>query len=786
MRLNTHAWVLGLAALLAACGSDGRPNMGDDGGMGGDGGQDTPPTTLFLSTPLAGQTNGVASAFELGCSEAVCTFECSLDGAAFEACDASVAFGPLAPGSHSLAVRATDAAGNVETEPQVHAWTLGFGYRSAVANYQAVCAISGEGALYCWGDDGDGLLGDGPIEADETATPVRVGSDSDWEELFAGHDAFCGRRANGLYCWGYHYVLGDELAEEPVTAPTLYSDTLVSLSAGYDTACGLDADGALYCVGNGGDGLLGDGNDQPHYAATPTAVGTDRYTQVAVGDQHACAVRADGRLLCWGRQPVVDTVLTTPTLNPDVSTWTRVTVGEAHACAIKTNGELHCWGANYDGQLGLGHVDDVIQPTRVGSDRDWVEVSASESGTCAIKSDGRGFCWGANHDGQLGSVTAPMDTVTAPTQVSATVGLRTVGGLGDTRCAQSALGQLLCWGVNDYGLLGRGVLPNQATMTRIDDRFDRIATTQYGGCGLADGSLACWGRTWPNGDPDGLPRATPTAVTADTDWSQVSVSSQYAGHACGIRAGALYCWGTNDAGQLGTGNTTTSLVPVAVASVSGVTGWKHVSAGVRATCAVATNGNLYCWGSNQYGQLGVAGTEDRLLPNQVALSGWDTVEMGNYRVGARRTDGSFYYWGVNAGSSPTQVAGNDWALVDNTGFGECGIKTDGTLHCTLQGVAGAFPAGSADDWVSIVGPGYPYCALDSQGAVGCFVNNGSNNGFNTSPAIDPSSGWSQLVSGDQTLCGLRNGTERHCRGYRRLGSLGDGFDERVPTAVVVP
>ena len=119
---------------------------------------------------------------------------------------------------------------------------------------------------------------------------------------------------------------------------------------------------------------------------------------------------------------------------------------------------------------------------------------------------------------------------------------------------------------------------------------------------------------------------------------------------------------------------------------------------------------------------------------QVSLTGWATVEMGGYRVAARRNDGTFYYWGVNADPSPTQVAGSDWALADVTGFGECGIKTNGTLHCTLQGVAPAFQAGSATDWVSIVGPGYPYFALNSQGAVGCFVNNGSNTGFNSSPA----------------------------------------------------
>jgi alpha-tubulin suppressor-like RCC1 family protein len=775
-----------MAACLVACGGDGGPNMMPDGGMGGDGGgSDAPPTTRFLATPPIGQTNGVPSAFELGCSDADCTFECSLDDGPYAACDATVAFDALAPGSHSLAVRATDASGNVESAPPVHQWTLGFGYRSVVANDEAACAISGDGALYCWGSDDDGLRGDGPTEADPTATPMRIGTASDWEELFAGSETFCGRRDGALYCWGSSYAFGNE-GGDTVDAPMLFSSTLVSIDASYDAACGLDATGALYCVGDGEDGLLGDGITQDeHYVEDLIRVGTDLYTQVAVGDEHACAIRADGRIGCWGRQPVVDTVLAVPTLSSDVSTWSRVAAGDNHTCAIKTNGELYCWGRNYSGQLGLGNFLDVVQPTRVGSDSDWVEVSASENGTCAIKQDGRGLCWGANYTGQLGSLTVSLADAPTPIPVSATTALRAITGNADTQCAQSELGQVLCWGSNDSGILGRGVLPRQETMTLIDDQFDYIATTQLGGCGLASGSLLCWGSTQTNGDPAGLPRVTPTAVTADTDWTHVTVSTQHAGHACGIRAGSLYCWGNNSSGQLGTGDTTSSLVPVQV-TVTGVVGWKHVSAGVLATCAVTTNGSLYCWGSNVYGQLGVGDTEPRLLPTQVALSNWDTVEMGNYRVGARGSNGTFYYWGVNAGPSPTQVTGTDWALVDNTGFGECGIKTNGTLHCTLQAITPAFQAGTATDWVGLVGPGYPYCALNSQGAVGCFVNNGSNNGFMPSPAIDSSTGWTQLVNHDDAACGLRNGTERHCRGNRFLGSLGDGFDERLPTPILTP
>jgi alpha-tubulin suppressor-like RCC1 family protein len=811
MRTSMQLWTVGIAGLLVACGDDsgsgasagsangGTGGSGADGGAGAGmvqgaggsggsgGGPDTAaPTTSFLRTPAPGQTNGVPSEFELGCDEASCSFECSFEGGAFAACDATFAFDPLEPGTYSIAVRATDTAGNVEAVPKVHQWTLGFGYRTVVANYDAACAISGSGVLYCWGDDSNGLLADGTVDVGPTATPVQAGDQSDWDDLFVGAESFCATRSGSLYCWGYPYALGDEQAESGLVEPVLFSDTLVSLYASYGFACGLDAAGALYCVGNGDGGVLGDGDASFHYVTTPAAVGSDSYSQVAVGDGYSCAIRADGRLLCWGRQPVTETVFSTPTLGDDVGPWGRVAVGEQHACAVKTNGELYCWGENYAGQLGLGTFEGQIEPTRVGSDTDWVEVSASESSSCAIKVDGTAFCWGENYSGQLGSVVAPIAEVNQPQLVSTEVGLRTISGWGNTFCAQSALGEALCWGANEYGQLGRGVLADQGAMKLIDDQFDKLATNYFGGCGLASGSLLCWGTTAPNGDSDYLPRPTPTLMTADTDWTQVTISPQYSGHACGIRAGAIYCWGTNDFGQLGTGDTVPSPEPTPVISVPGVTAWSHVSAGLYATCGVATNGNLYCWGFNQYGQLGIGNTEPQLVPTQVAGSGWATVEMGDYRVGARKLDGSFHYWGVNAGVSPTQVAGFDWAVVDNAGFGECGIKMNGTLHCTLQGIATPFQAGSAADWVGIVGPSSPYCALNSQGAVGCFVANGLNTGLVASPAIDPSSGWLQLENGGGHACGLRNGTERHCRGYRNLGSLGDGFDERVPTAVLTP
>ncbi|MFO0613388.1 MAG: hypothetical protein U0414_12405 [Polyangiaceae bacterium] len=786
---------MGFSALVAGC--DDATDTSGTGGGGGDGPgsstsssgtgsapDTTPPVTSFGAAPGATQSAARPSAFSLTCSEADCTWECSLDGAPFAACDGAPSFDGLLLGDHTLAVRATDPAGNVEVSPKQHAWKVVYGWRDVAADFEAACAVSWDHQLYCWGYDGSEQLGDGPLGPGSASTPTRVGTSADWERVFNTYDGFCASNTKkDVYCWGDAGQVGDvDYGQSP--SPTLRFSGLVDLGANWDAACGLDAQGVVSCVGWGANGLLGDGDLSDHYQSQPTPVGTDHYRSLGVGESHVCAVRDDGRLFCWGEPPLAAGTTATPTPVDAATDWQSVSAADSHTCAIKTDGSLYCWGRGYAGELGLGDEDDEPLPVRVGTDNDWARVYASGGSTCATKTDGTPYCWGSNASGEVGSTTAPLDRVLTPTLVSSSVGFARVSGPNALRCAETVDGFARCWGDNSSGALGRGVSDVQSTMTLIDAQFDKISSSDgAGGCGLAAGKLFCWGYG-ANAQPTRAALPSPTQIGAATDWTAISVSRVTPGHACGIQGGKLFCWGDNAQGQLGDGSTSASSPPKEV-QVVGVPGWTVVTTGAYETCAITTESDLYCWGNNGYGQLGIGNTTNQPTPQKVPGTGWDHVALGFYRASAHKSDGTIWKWGVNDSTTPSQLPGNDWTKIGPTGYAECAIKTNGTLHCTQQGIPGIHPVGSATNWVDFLAVLSPYCALDSDGALSCFVP-ATQTTFNTSPSILSGTGWLSLSGGDTSLAGLKAGHERYARGNRRLGSFGDGFDERLPTDVQVP
>jgi alpha-tubulin suppressor-like RCC1 family protein len=776
----------------AEAGSGGSPaGAGGAGGAGG-GPDTTAPTTVFVDAPVDGQSNGLPSAFTLGCSEAACTYACSFDDGPFEDCDTSLSFDRLAPGTHTLAVRATDAAGNVEEPPSVHAWDLAFGWRAVGRSEYAACGISGVGDLYCWGGDYSGELGNGPGGPDFVAIPSLVSDTGDWEELFDGYNTHCGRKVSGeLLCWGQAGPLGDS-SFGYVETPTPFGAGLVSFVSSFNHGCGLDAGGGLFCLGDGNAGALGDGELDPHFVTSPTQVGSETYVDVAVGDEFTCAIRTDGALFCWGTPPLANAIGTPTQVGADLD-WALLSASEEHLCAVKTDGRLYCWGDNSEGQLGMGDLDERVSPTQVGAESDWVGVSCGAESTCAFKTDGATFCWGSNFFGELGSATASVFEPSI-TPVEAAVLSRDLRAWERTPCALTIDGFLSCWGANSDGGLGRGVSTHEPNLTDLGGSFEKIDVRHGhgGGCALDDGALFCWGRGGHLGQPDSdaLPRVVPTQVGASTAWTDIDVSG-YAedgllgSSACGIRGGELLCWGANSSGQLGNGTVEVSLEPTPVV-VAGVSAWVDVTVGGRAACAVTSEGDLYCWGAQPYGELGVGNGLPSIVPLKVAGSGWSTVTMGFYRTAAMRSDGTFWSWGVNSTSTPTQLPGNDWVTGGVTGYAECGVKTNGTLHCSRQAVAGVVQAGSATNFVSVVHTSYAdYCALDQAGAVQCFGTDSAGMVPIASPV--PGGGWSAFSGEpDARLCALTTSGARHCRGTRQMGSLGDGFDERIPTHVLTP
>ena len=333
--------------------------------------------------------------------------------------------------------------------------------------------------------------------------------------------------------------------------------------------------------------------------------------------------------------------------------------GDAHSCAARF-GILYCWGANSDGRLGVGDNLDRNAPERVGFDADWIAIATGTAHTCALKSDGGVWCFGANNVGQLGQGHNLPSNV--PLRVALPDAAVQLSSQNSTACVVLESGELWCWGRNWEGNIGLndthpGV--DQLLPVRSGEESDWLLTGTGDGhtCGIrAGGLLFGWGRnTAANlglGSTVDQQRRAATQIGSDADWINV-VAGQDA--SCGIRSGGqLFCWGENTFGTLGLGDRDQRLVPAEVV-VGRV--WSDVSIDTFHGCGVDADQNLYCWGRNIEGQLGTADLDDRLLPEPVG-TGFVQVAAGRMFSCARTSDHRVFCTGEN-------VAGQ-LGLADNT------------------------------------------------------------------------------------------------------------------------
>ena len=332
----------------------------------------------------------------------------------------------------------------------------------------------------------------------------------------------------------------------------------------------------------------------------------------------------------------------------------KVAAGYRHTCAILDNGDVKCWGGDYRGQLGNGGTaTDLNAPSStaidLGTARTAVAVSAAWEHTCAILDNGDLKCWGSDSNGQLGDGGTSHNSNTATVQPSSTpVNL----GTGRTAVAVSAgtyhtcaildNGELKCWGNDNYGQLGDGgsnTDTNAPSSTAIDLGTGRTAVAVSAGtyhtCAILDnGDLKCWGYDYYGqlGDGGSIPVTAPapssTAIDLGTGRTAVAVSSSNS-HTCAILDnGDLKCWGRDNYGQLGDGGTSSNTNAPSSTPINLGTGRTAVAVGdgVSHTCAILDNGDMKCWGNDANGQLGDGGSNtDQASP--VAVSGsntWDS------------------------------------------------------------------------------------------------------------------------------------------------------------------
>lgn len=350
-----------------------------------------------------------------------------------------------------------------------------------------------------------------------------------------------------------------------------------------------------------------------------------------------------------------------------------ITSAGGHNVALLGDGRLLTWGWNSFGQLGDGTLTDrstaFIVPAFPPAERSVTTVIAGSLHTLALLDDGRLFAWGGNTYGQLGDGTTTRRT--SPTIVpdfppmGSAISLLAAGERHTAAVLSD--GSLYTWGDNLFGQLGNGsegegTSANRPTLVPhfppAGSTITTVAAGQFFNAAvLSDGSLYAWGANefGQIGDGTTNPRPSPTLV-ADFPPAGTTITSVALGlhHSAALLSdGSLYMWGRNSFGQLGDGTTEQRNRPTRVPAFppAGTT-VSAIALGAYHTLALLDEGRRYAWGWNVEGELGDGTIAQRNSPTLVPAFGAGGVGIAAVTAAfshsvALLSDGSLYSWGRN-------------------------------------------------------------------------------------------------------------------------------------------
>lgn len=327
----------------------------------------------------------------------------------------------------------------------------------------------------------------------------------------------------------------------------------------------------------------------------------------------------------------------TPTRVPGLSNVTAITGGTAYGCALKGDGTVWCWGNNRNAQLGHppGSGGDIDcggracnpKPTQV-SIPSATGIAGGGNSTCAVTGTGDVYCWGRDEFGQSsGTLPALQTALIGPTKIPLPSQASQVMGGASFNCAVLTNTQTWCWGGNSNGILGH------------------LAST-------GPDRKPCWGDAGA-----GPPCAPPSPVrdAMSNPFLDIWPGTLRGGPAnCGITSGAkLWCWGTNESYQFGAAAPPSSVSPIQVPGT-----FVNVDVG-DTMCAASTNDEILCWGLNELGAIGLGSTSTGmpcpwdatfkcvLTPTVIPNVKARRVVVGGSYVLAMSTDGHVWGWGLN-------------------------------------------------------------------------------------------------------------------------------------------
>jgi len=509
-----------------------------------------------------------------------------------------------------------------------------------------ISAITENGDLYCWGYNEHGEAGNGTTK--NQLTPVKVLTDvksvsyfqylSEDTESFDSYVSVSAITENGdLYRWGSNkYGLIGNGTEEDQLTPVKVLSNVKSVSANSSNPSFMSAiteEGDLYCWGDNGYGQVGNGTKKDQLV--PVKVLTDvksvsysytpHFYNSSVGPLSVLAITEEGDLYCWGDNDsgqigngTKEVQLTPVKALSGVKSVSVFSYNDGDydgyswsisISAITEEGDLYCWGDNDSGQIGSGTKEEQLTPLKVLSG-----VKSVPSAYSAITENGDLYCWGDNKYGQVGNGTT--ENQLTPIRILSNV--KSCFPVSSYKLAITEEGDLYCWGYNDCGQIGNGTEDNQLTPLKVLTNVKSFSPFSINNMSAIteEGDLYCWGGNDAGVAGNGTEEAqlVPLKVLSDVKSFSFSSSHSSPSRVSAItKEGDLYCWGCNDCGQIGNGTTENQFTPMKI--LSNIKSFSFSS--YDSQTAITEEGDLYCWGGNDYGQVGNGTTEDRLSPVKV-------------------------------------------------------------------------------------------------------------------------------------------------------------------------
>ena len=329
------------------------------------------------------------------------------------------------------------------------------------------------------------------LQATGTGTPIRYTP----VKVAAGGFSTCGLDAAGMAtCMGQEpQIGGGDTVSKSVPTAVGTAVTLQTIVGSSTHFCGVASGGTVFCWGV--NALVDTTGHNAGLAGVPTQLQSAlSWSQVATGAAHTCALTTDQDAYCWGSNQAGqlgtrgDTASKfAPTLVYGGFKFSSIASGVNHVCALTPSHDALCWGSNQFGQLGDGTGTNRVAPTLVTGGLAFQAIAGGDPWTCGLSTAGKAYCWGAVQG--VGTVAVPHAYDSAPVFVALTVG-------SFHACALTGDGSAYCWGNNQFGQLGDSTTVSRTDPTAVIGglKFKSIAAGVAHTCGITtDGSLACWG-----------------------------------------------------------------------------------------------------------------------------------------------------------------------------------------------------------------------------------------------------------------------------------------------------